>query len=210
LARIIIFDFDGVLADTEEPMLRFSGIACAELGYPCKPTRAHLEALEPMSFANLGRQLGLPEEQVPAYVQRSLELFKNNPSPLRIFPGMAEVLSKVSERARTGIVSGNASATIRKFLEDYNLCSSVQTVLGVDSLGTKAEKIKKILARFGSLDGAMFIGDTSSDVRAARETSITSVAVTWGHHSRQKLVEARPDYLVNSPEELLSVLFRDQ
>jgi phosphoglycolate phosphatase-like HAD superfamily hydrolase len=203
---IIIFDFDGVLADTEDPMLRFSGIACEELGYPCQPLRAHLEAAEPMSFANLGRQLGLPEAIVPAFVQRSLELFSQNPDPLKAFPGMEAVLNQSSKRARIGIVSGNSSSAIKKFLEDHLLADTVQIILGVDSPGTKPEKINQVLDRFRAGDRACFIGDTASDVRAAHEASIASIAVTWGHHNRQRLVAAGPDFLVDTPDELLDVL----
>jgi phosphoglycolate phosphatase len=206
LTRVFIFDFDGVLADTEEPMLRFSKIACAELGYPVQPSRADLEAVEQMSFANLGRQLGLREEHIPTYVQRSLELFSENLSPLKIFPGMAEVLIQVSKEGSIGIVSGNTSRTIAKFLDYYHLSHTVQIILGADNPGTKPEKIEKILSNFSPAGGAIFVGDTASDVRAARESLIASVAVTWGHHGRQKLIEARPDYLVASPKELLSIL----
>jgi len=202
----MIFDFDGVLADTEALMLRFSAIACGELGYPCQPSRAHLEAADPMSFANLGRQLSLPETAIPAYVQRSLELFNHNQDPLPIFPGMANVVTQVSLQARVGIVSGNSTIAIRKFLEDHRLTRTVQLVLGVDTPGTKPEKIIQTLHRFGSRDGAIFISDTASDVRAAQEAAVVSLAVTWGHHSRQKLMDAGPDYLVDTPEELFAVL----
>ena len=195
-----------MLADTEVAMLRLSAIACGELGYPCQPSRAHLEAADPMSFANLGRQLGLPEAAIPAYVQRSLELFNHNPDPLTIFPGMADVVTQVSLQARVGIVSGNTTFTIRKFLEDHRLTHTVQLVLGVDTPGTKPEKIVQALDRFGSRDGAIFIGDTASDVRAAQEAAVVSLAVTWGHHSRQKLMDAGPDYLVDTPDELFAVL----
>lgn len=210
MTRVILFDFDGVLADTEEPMLRFSEIACAELGYPCQPNRAHLEASEPMSFANLGRQLGLPDSLVPAYVQRSLELFSQVQAPLKIFPGMDDVLTEVSKKARVGIVSGNTSQTIEKFLQDYRLDHTVQLVLGVNAPGTKAVKIKQMLGSLGSPDNAAFVGDTTSDVLAAREAAISIVAVSWGHHSRQKLVEARPDYIVDTPKELLPILLQSR
>jgi phosphoglycolate phosphatase-like HAD superfamily hydrolase len=40
----------------------------------------------------------------------------------------------------------------------------------------------------------------------AREAAVTSVAVTWGHQSEPKLRSAGPDYLVHTPQELLSLL----
>ena len=54
---IILFDFDGVLADTLDDLLSFAQEACAQLGFPRNPTPADLDALETMSFIDYGRQL---------------------------------------------------------------------------------------------------------------------------------------------------------
>jgi len=52
------------------------------------------------------------------------------------------------------------------------------------------------------------IGDSGSDIRAAKEASVQSIAVSWGHQSAEVLTRAEPDYLVHSPEELLKVIDR--
>jgi phosphoglycolate phosphatase-like HAD superfamily hydrolase len=46
------------------------------------------------------------------------------------------------------------------------------------------------------------IGDAVSDIRAARAAGIKSVAVTWGHQSRQKLSQEAPDLIIDEPEDL--------
>jgi phosphoglycolate phosphatase len=48
-----------------------------------------------------------------------------------------------------------------------------------------------------------YIGDTTGDILEAREAGVQTVAVTWGWHSREKLVAVHPDFLVDRPEELL-------
>jgi phosphoglycolate phosphatase len=50
------------------------------------------------------------------------------------------------------------------------------------------------------------VGDAVSDIRAARDASVKSIAVSWGHQSLSKLMDAKPDYLVRSPWELLELL----
>ena len=50
------------------------------------------------------------------------------------------------------------------------------------------------------------VGDAISDIHAARQASIKSIAVGWGHQSPSRLMEANPDYLVKSPQELLELL----
>jgi phosphoglycolate phosphatase-like HAD superfamily hydrolase len=50
------------------------------------------------------------------------------------------------------------------------------------------------------------IGDSVSDVRAAREVGARSIAVTWGHQSAARLAALRPDHLVTTPDELYQAL----
>ena len=50
------------------------------------------------------------------------------------------------------------------------------------------------------------IGDSLSDIRAAKEASVTSIAVTWGHQSLEYLRSGDPDYVVNSPHDLIEII----
>src|SRR3990170_999009 len=104
MEKVFIFDFDGVLADTRELMLRHAEAVCAQLGHPRQATAADLEALDPMNFAELGRRLGIPEEQVEEFSQRNIELFASLPEPLAIFPGMADALAHLSGLGRTAVL----------------------------------------------------------------------------------------------------------
>ena len=45
-----------------------------------------------------------------------------------------------------------------------------------------------------------------SDIMAAKEASVTSVAVTWGHQSLERLLRGDPDYLVRFPQDLIEVI----
>ena len=47
------------------------------------------------------------------------------------------------------------------------------------------------------------IGDRAVDITAAKANGLASIAVLWGHGSREELQAARPDVLIASPHELL-------
>ena len=49
------------------------------------------------------------------------------------------------------------------------------------------------------------VGDSLSDVRVARQAGVKSIAVSWGHQSLEKLVEAHPDHVVHLPGELIEI-----
>jgi len=52
----------------------------------------------------------------------------------------------------------------------------------------------------------IMVGDSVSDIHAAREASVKSIVVSWGHQSAETLIRAKPDTIVYSPQELLEVL----
>jgi phosphoglycolate phosphatase len=205
--KVIIFDFDGVLADSLQMMLSYSAQVCLELGYPCQPSPADLEALDPMSFDSLGRQLNLPEALIPAYKARVFERFTSGEELPPIFDGMTEVVSALAVSYPLGLVTGNTSGVVRSFLERYNLFDRFGLILCVDDPGTRVKKIRRIIKELGDQNAEVYlVGDAVSDIHAAREVGVKSIAVTWGHQSREKLVTARPDFLVDSPGGLLSIL----
>lgn len=203
----ILFDFDGVLADTIDDLLNFAKEACAQLGLQRNPTPADLNALETMSFADYGRQLKVPAQQIDQFVSLCLEMFNHRPHPPKIFDGMDKTLIEIAKRNTIAIVTGNTTPTVEAFLRKYGLREHINLVIGVEEKGSRPEKIKRALKELTqNAESAYMVGDSISDIRAARETGIQSIAVSWGHQSQARLREANPNYLVNSPKELLEIL----
>ncbi|MFM8368019.1 MAG: HAD family hydrolase, partial [Chloroflexota bacterium] len=89
----------------------------------------------------------------------------------------------------------------------HGLDSLVHAVYGVDTPGSKAQKIAIARERFVKDGEAVFmIGDALSDVRAAKEAGVISIAITWGHQSMETLLRGEPDHIVHSPQKLIAVI----
>ena len=201
---LIIFDFDGVLADTLDDMLSIAQVVCAELGVNRVPTPADLDALETMSFIEYGRQLGIPPALIDDFVDRCLQRFVKKPS--KIFDGMAEVLEQLSNHHLLAIITGNTTPAVENFLIEHGIRQCISIIFAVDQPGSKMEKIlkaKSLLAK--DKDEVYYVGDAVSDVHAARQVSVKSVAVGWGHQSLGKLANAKPDHVVHAPEEFIAI-----
>jgi phosphoglycolate phosphatase-like HAD superfamily hydrolase len=204
---IVLFDFDGVLADTLEDVLDFGREACAQLGFERHPTPADLDALDTMSVAEYGRQLNLPAQHIDEFSTRYLQMFEQKPYPPKLFRGMERVITEAAEHHMLSIVTGNTTPTVEAFLEAHRLREFIKLVVGAEQKVPRAEKIRIALRYIGGSDKPVYmVGDSVSDVRAARETLIKSIAVGWGHQSLPRLKTANPDYLVSSPEELSAIL----
>jgi phosphoglycolate phosphatase len=204
---IILFDFDGVLADTLDDTLNFGRKACAQMGFERSPSPADLDALDTMSVMDYGRQLNLPAHRIEEFSSRYLQMFTRKPVPPKMFAGMDRVISGSAEQHKLAIVTGNTTVTVEAFLKHYALRQHIKFVIGVEQQVARAEKIRIALREIGRTEeNAYMIGDSISDIRAARETSIKSIAVSWGHQSLSRLKAANPDYLVHSPKELAELL----
>jgi HAD superfamily hydrolase (TIGR01549 family) len=204
---LIIFDFDGVLADTLDDLIQFGQEACNELGVKHIATPDDLDVLEIMSFATYGRQLEVPEPLVGDFVRRCLEKIAGKKSPPNIFVGLSEVIRELSANNIIGIVTSNSSEIVTAFLVAHYLTDVIRVIYGVDSPGSKAEKISLAQNQFAAAGEAVFmIGDAASDIHAAKEAGVKSIAVSWGHQSAETLIRADADYLVRSPQELIKVI----
>ena len=113
-----------MLGDTLDEMLRIAGHVAAELGYPCQPSPADLDALERMEFSELGKQLGIPASQADEFARRSFDLFAALPNPPHIFPGMKQAVLDLAQTNRLAIVTGNTSRIVSRFLNEHGLAAA--------------------------------------------------------------------------------------
>jgi len=203
---LIIFDFDGVLADTLDDMLHFAQAVCTELGFNRIPTPADLDALETMSFVEYGKELGIPPHLANEFATRCLQRFIEKPHPPKIFAGMAQVIEQLSARHTLAIVTGNTTRAVENFLSENDIHQFISSVFAVDQPGSKVEKIQKAQSQLATdNDAVYYVGDAVSDIRAARQAAVKSVAVGWGHQSLGKLINAQPDHIVHTPWEIIEL-----
>lgn len=202
---LVIFDFDGVLADTLDDLIRFGQEACNQLGVNHFVTKDDLSHLEVMSFDTFGRACDVPEHLLDEFVKISLNLFAEIESPPAIFDGLNDVIRYLSTSHKLAIVTTNTAQNVRAFLTHHGLDSLVHAVYGVDTPGSKAQKISLARERFME-ESVFMIGDSLSDIRAAKEAGVVSIAVAWGHQSLEMLQIGEPDYVVNLPHELIQTI----
>jgi phosphoglycolate phosphatase-like HAD superfamily hydrolase len=125
---------------------------------------------------------------------------------LAITPGIESVIRELSRIAILAVITGNSCKVVGKFLDIYGLQDEFQTVLGAEDDGNRVEKILKVISLNGGSNGEVYIiGDAVSDIRAARDAGIKSIAIGWGHQSKEKLLTENPDFLVDQPEDLLTL-----
>ena len=206
---LIIFDFDGVLADTLDDLVRFGQEVCTELGVKHIVRKEDLSNLESMSFASFGRACEVPEHLVDEFVRSCLKRFGEKKSPPAIFNGLGTIVRNLAINHMIVIITTNSSQNVHAFLAEHGLSECVRAVYGVDSPGSKAQKIsiaRNVHSAGTQPESVFMVGDSLSDIRAAKEAAATSIAVTWGHQSVDHLRSGDPDYVINFPHDLIEII----
>ena len=114
MTRTILFDFDGVLADTLDDMLNFSQAVCSILGHDCQPSPRDLDILDSMDILSYGRQLGLPANKLEDFGSMMVEQFRLKQDPPALFAGLVDVIRQSSRNSRIGVVTGNSAEMVRE------------------------------------------------------------------------------------------------
>ena len=98
----------------------------------------------------------------------------------RLFPGVKEELSKLSQCFRLFIVSNCLSGYIENFMEFHGLQELFTDFESSGNTGLpKSENIKDIVARNG-LQRPVYIGDTIWDQEAAQEAGVPFIYARYG------------------------------
>ena len=133
---LVLFDFDGVLADTLSDMLRFAQEACNELGVDHAVVPPDLSNLEIMSFATFGIACDVPTELMGEFVHKCTQKFAKKETPPLIFDGLSDVIQNLSTENILAVVTGNTVENVHAFLTHHGLRDCFQMVYGVDMPGS--------------------------------------------------------------------------
>ena len=197
--RLLIFDFDGTLADSWPWLLDALDDTALRFGLN-RVTSAEAEALRGQDNRAVMRALGVPMWRLPRIATHMRRLAVEAPPP-PLFPGIPDLLRRLTAAGRLlAIASSNTEAQIRRTLGP-ELAGMVQHYALEASLFGKATRFRRILRASGvPAADAIAIGDEVRDIEAAREAGVAAGAVGWGYAWPSLLAAREPDALFDSPE----------
>jgi phosphoglycolate phosphatase len=202
---VIMFDFDGVVADSLDVFFaEFTGV-CAGMGFDRINSREAFLALFETNLLEGLVRAGFPvwklKKLARAFAPRIAEANRR----VEPFPGMPEIVRTLAARHPLYFITSNASAAIEAFVKTHAI-AGVRDVLGADKEPSKVKKIKQV-RKLHPEHTPYYIGDTKGDMVEARRAGAVAVGAAWGWHPVETLAAGMPDHLLRRPEELLA-LFR--
>jgi phosphoglycolate phosphatase len=200
---MVIFDFDGTIADSFTYVLRFLEEEAAK----SKPmSKQEQSAYRGMSMKDMALQLGIPLWRLPSLYFKGRRVMRGHILHVKPFNGVPEAIKALHDDGQVlCIVSANSAKNVRQFLRHYKLDSYFSSVRGGAGLLGKVTPIKQLLRRYKvAPDECWYVGDEVQDVASAKAAGVKSLAVSWGFANVEKLAQYEPTALVELPQEIVT------
>lgn len=204
--RLVIFDFDGTLADTLPWMRSIFNELAEEHGF--RQVEAHEEErLRDLHGTALLRELQLPLWKLPRVMGSMRRRMSEHTSRLSLFPGITEVLRRLAQGGiELGIASSNSRENVEQVLGRENALLMRHFSCGISLFG-KARKLTQIVRESGvEKVEAIYVGDEIRDAEAAAKAGIAFGAVAWGQHRPEILRKLKPARMFEEVPQIAEIL----
>ncbi len=207
--RLVVFDVDGTLIDSQHAILAAMRQAFLAMGADL-PGREAVLAIVGLS---LPEAIGaLAPDWSPAAVAEGATAYKRAFRDLHdagrpeaaspLFPGAAAALDRlgVAPGTRLGIATGKARGGLDQVLVAHGLAGRFATEQTADLHPSKPHPamLAACAAETGVPPGrAVMVGDTAFDIAMGRAAGFATIAVSWGYHPVERLRAAGPDAVID-------------
>ena len=193
MLKVIMFDFDGVIADTFRLNLNvFRSL------YPEVTEQQYRDHGNGNPYEEPTIKI-TPEDRI-IWNQRELKAFTAND----FFP-LKDVVSKLARKYILLIVTAKTEDSIEDHLKLGGYSTYFKKVYGFETSKSKVEKFNTAMNDFNfNADECVYVTDTIGDIKEAHKAGVPVIAVTWGYHDRKLLASVKPVAIVDTGDELFN------
>jgi phosphoglycolate phosphatase len=194
--RLILFDVDGTLVDSQQMICAAMAEAYSHHGLVCPP-REKLLSIVGLSLDDAFRHLSAgADHPVQGLTARYREAFftlraaGKYEAPL--YPGVQLVIEQLAQRSDTmlGVATGKSRRGVAAMLDKHGFMKAFATIQTSDTSPSKPhpDMVLQAMAETG-IDAAdtVMIGDTVFDMEMAQAAGASAIGVSWGYHDADDL-----------------------
>lgn len=209
-----LFDLDGTLVDTAPDLHRALDATLLAHGHASTEERMMREWVGAGAAVMIRRALAaqdvIPDEdRARLLLADFLDHYRGHIADhSRVYPGIRETLDLLAARGvAMACVTNKFEALARQLLEALDLAPLFGAVIGGDSLEVRKPDPAPLLEACRQLgrspQRALMVGDSRTDVDAARNAGIPVVCVRYGYSQGEAVEDLAADALVESVRDLL-------
>lgn len=203
---VILFDFDGTIANTLESIIGIMNKLSDEFGFK-KIQENQVEYLRGKHPLEILRSLEISLFKLPFVVRKARKEINSHIAFLSPTVDLLPILKYLKKnKFRIGLVTSNTEENVRKFLhanelDVFDLFYTTKKIFGKDRTISKIINDLKL-----EKSQVFFIGDEIRDVEAGKKAGVRTIGVSWGYNTREALRRGNPDFLIDSPKELEKII----
>ena len=209
----IIFDLDGTLLNTIDDMNNSINDTYAYFGYEKRNTVPETMSMVGHGMKNLVTQCfpGNDEE----FILKALDVFLNfydkqyykTTAP---YPGVVDMVNDLIEKGYKVGVNSNKNHNYTKHLIELNFPKiNEEYVTGVrpgDATKPDPANVNRVIEAMGlTKDEILYVGDSPTDFQTSQNAGTHFCGVSWGFRSKEKIMAAGADKVIDEAEELLDL-----
>ena len=211
----VVFDLDGTLLDTLGDLRDSVNFALKKNNLPERTTE------EIRSFVGNGIRLlielsvpqNTPLEITDKCFQDFKEHYKNHSAILtKPYDDIIDLMKTLKSKGiKIAVVSNKADFAVKTLMEDY--FSGLYDCAYGERAGVprkpEPDGVLDAIREMGSeIENTVYIGDSEVDVITSKNAKLPCIAVTWGFRDREVLENLNPEYIVDSPSDILRIIER--
>ncbi len=205
--KCIVFDFDGVLADSFDCLYSLNKRALVLVGIDLPIDKYR-------GFFNSNFHSALKSYiKEPASYEKVLKFRKRNfkayYSKADLFPEVPLLIKNLATENHLAIASSTKSVFINPLLRRHRLKRYFKKVIGTLDYSKEAVLKEIISATKIKPNQTLMVTDTTGDIQIAKKMGLGTIAVTWGYQPLDLLKKAKPDMIAKTFEELEVMLNGD-
>jgi len=201
MKKLILFDFDGVIADSFWPSFEIQKKICPHITDEIYRKRFEGNINDWKKPINVHTKECRHDID---FFAKYIPIMKNE---VQIVPKMKDIIIELEKNYTLIVISSTITSPIQEFLERYNLDNHFTQIMGNDVHKSKVEKIKMVFEKYNvEAKNCVFITDTLGDMHEAEKMNVAVIGITWGFHTAETLQRGKLFRLVKKPDDLLTTV----
>jgi phosphoglycolate phosphatase len=210
--KLVLFDLDGTLTQSEFGIFSSVQYALEKFGIHETEAKNLRRFIGPPLYVSFSEFYGLDGEDGELAVKYYRSVYeKDGYKEAPVYDGVKELLASLKDEGKTlMVVTSKPQEMAERVIEHVGVASYFDAIVGPGremNSPSKKELITKALGIAGS-DGsdAIMVGDRKFDIEGACGAGIDSIGVLYGYGSREELEAAGSTYIVDTPDQVLSLI----
>lgn len=216
--NLVIFDFDGTLADTTQSILETYRATFDELGVK-RPSDKACQSTIGVPLREGFRMLfpDSDDARLDEFVKTYRSIYAANQQSLvpELFPDVAETLEAFIEAGiKMSIASSRSRVSLKAFCMDRGIEKYFDLILGCEDVLKPKPSPEPVFETLLTLcmnpDEALVVGDMPVDIAMGRGAGCRTVGVTYGNSSAEALEAAGATFVINRFKKLREIVLRPE